>query len=317
MLGYHYTLVQFIFQQLKNMFVNRIKLLFIAGSGRNGSTLLARLLGQIDGYQNIGEATQYLFNEKMIAQQIPCGCDHPLSECEFWKEIISDIEIDEIRPLSTSLMRMRQIPRMISPIKSPWFKKKMRNLLRVMTDYLRAIQYNSGYEMIVDASKNPAIAVILSRLSDVDLYVVHLVRDPRGYVSSWSKPKGYLNSFPVYTTTLWWLSYNLFSELLRFSAKKYLLVRYEDFVQDPEKHLKKITQFVANKDVPIDFIEGSHARINSQHMLGSNPDKLSSGQLKIKDQKWNLPWFKAWFVLLATFPLLFRYRYVFKRPGQD
>ena len=296
---------------------NRIKLLFIAGSGRNGSTLLARLLGQIDGYLNVGEATQYLFSEKMLAKEIPCGCGQPLSECEFWQEILSDIVIDEIRPLSTSLMRMRQIPRMLSPIKSPWFKKNIRNLIDVTIDYLKAIQYNSGCEIIVDASKNPAIAFILSQLSDIDLYIVHLVRDARGYVSSWSKPKGYLKSFPMHTSTLWWLSYNLFSELLRFTTRKYLLVRYEDFVQDPGKHVQKITHFVTNKNVVPDFIEGSHALINSQHMLGSNPDKLSSGKLKIKDQKWDLPWFKEWFVFLTTFPLLFHYRYVFKRPGHE
>ena len=293
---------------------NRLKLLFIAGSGRNGSTLLARLLGQIDGYQNIGEATQYLFNERMIAKQIPCGCGRPLSECEFWQEIISDIEIDEIRPLSTSLLSMRQIPMMLSPIKSRSFQKKIQKLLSVSIDYFEAIQKKSGCKVIVDASKNPANALILGQLPGIDLSVIHLVRDPRGFVSSWSKPKGYLHSFPMHTTTLWWLAYNLFSELLRFYIKKYVLVRYEDFVQDPSKYITKIAQVVANEDISLDFIEGSHVRIDMQHMLGSNPDKLSSGQLKIKDQRWDLPWFKAWFVSLATLPLLFRYHYVFPRP---
>jgi len=296
---------------------NRLKLLFIAGSGRNGSTLLARLLGQIDGYQNIGEATQYLFNERMIAKQIPCGCGRPLSKCEFWQEIISDIGIDEIRPLSTSLMSMRQIPMMLSPIKSPSFQKKIQKLLSVSIEYYEAIQKKSGCKVIVDASKNPTNAFILGQLPDIDLYVVHLVRDPRGTVSSWSKPKGYLRSFPMHTTTLWWLAYNLFSELLRFSIKKYVLVRYEDFVQDPSKHITKIAQAVTNQDITPNFIEGSQVWIDTQHMLGSNPDKLSSGQVMIKDQHWDLPWFKVWFVSLATFPLLLRYHYVFPRPVQN
>jgi hypothetical protein len=39
-----------------------VKILYIAGATRSGSTLLSRLLGEIDGFINVGEALRWLFN---------------------------------------------------------------------------------------------------------------------------------------------------------------------------------------------------------------------------------------------------------------
>ena len=44
----------------------------------------------------------------------------------------------------------------------------------------------TGTEIVVDSSKHPSLAFCL-RTSDVDLRVVHVVRDIRGVAYSWSK----------------------------------------------------------------------------------------------------------------------------------
>jgi hypothetical protein len=39
--------------------------------------------------------------------------------------------------------------------------------------------------VVVDSSKRPANALLLAASDDIDLFVVHLVRDPRGVANSW------------------------------------------------------------------------------------------------------------------------------------
>jgi hypothetical protein len=49
-----------------------MKVLYIAGSGRCGSTVLSQLLGEIEEFVNIGEL-RYLFNTQMRRNYLlPC-----------------------------------------------------------------------------------------------------------------------------------------------------------------------------------------------------------------------------------------------------
>ena len=62
--------------------------LFIAGPGRSGSTLLDLLLGQIDGFCSTGEM-RYIW-ERGFAQNQLCGCGKPFRECEFWTQVVKE-----------------------------------------------------------------------------------------------------------------------------------------------------------------------------------------------------------------------------------
>ena len=78
----------------------------------------------------------------------------------------------------------------------------------------------SGKRVLVDSSKNPARALALTMLPDIDLHLLHLVRDPRGY--AWSRVKTLAwtaNGESAPRPTSWaasaairWLSTNLVSE---------------------------------------------------------------------------------------------------------
>lgn len=288
---------------------HKIKVLFIAGSGRNGSTLLARILGQIQGFQSIGEATQYLYNEKMIAQNIPCSCGLPIPDCEFWNEIIPNITLEYIRPIATNQLRMRNIPIILSPIQLKGYKEKNKKLVNSFTSLFETINLATNCEVIVDASKNPTIALLHSQIPNIDLTIIHLVRDPRGFVSSWSKPKEYLKKVSTVRASSWWLYYNAFSEILRFHSKKYMLIRYEDFVNNTKECVEKITSLVSESESSTDFIRENQVRLTTQHLLGSNPNKYLIGDVTIKAQKWELPLYDELIVSILTLPFLIKYHY--------
>ena len=68
---------------------HRSKILFIAGIGRSGSTLLSRMLAQIEGFQAMGEL-HHLWQTRapLQASDELCGCGSSYAECRFWPRVI-------------------------------------------------------------------------------------------------------------------------------------------------------------------------------------------------------------------------------------
>ena len=64
-----------------------MKILFISGWGRSGSTLLDRLLGQIEGFHSAGEI-RYLWDRGLLDDR-PCGCGQPVRRCEVWSQALT------------------------------------------------------------------------------------------------------------------------------------------------------------------------------------------------------------------------------------
>jgi len=285
-----------------------LKVLYIAGLGRNGSTLLARLLGEIEGCINVGEAARAVFDEELRSLDLPCGCGEKISDCPFWTKIISDIEnYDEASRLR--LTKGRYLPILLFPLKSPALRKKIEIFSSATRQMYKKISEVTGCRVIVDSSKHPANAYLLSNISNMEVRMLHLVRDPRDVAASWSTRKEYLPEFSVLRSAFWWLLYNVATKLVSSRGNKYLFVRYEDFVVDPSKILREALDWVHNGDVDLSFLKENQAVISLQHSLAGNPDKLIQGVVKIQRKKGNLPWITKAMISFITLPMLLRYGY--------
>ncbi len=58
------------------------RVVFIGGSGRSGSTLIERLLGELPSVCNVGEVVHLW--ERGLQRGETCGCGTPLPDCPFW-----------------------------------------------------------------------------------------------------------------------------------------------------------------------------------------------------------------------------------------
>lgn len=290
----------------------KLKILYIAGLGRSGSTFLAKLLGEVKGFINVGEAARYFLNTSLISQAIPCSCGSSVSDCLFWKNIARNIERG-VGKIENNVFRLKYLPLLMSPIQSKTFRKRAEDLLCMLKIIYTSIAEKTGCDVIVDSSKHPSIAYGLAKMPGVELYVVHLVRDLRGVVYSWSKPKEYLPAFSPLTVVPRWIAFNLASELLRKNAKKYFLVYFGDLVRNPKDILVQIINHISEKALDIDFLQGTKARVNLQHALAGNPDKRLEGILHIKEDTWYLPWHIRLLVSVITYPLIYRYHYLSSR----
>jgi hypothetical protein len=180
-----------------------------------------------------------------------------------------------------------------------------------------AIAERAGAEVIVDSSKSPLHARMLSWVPNIDLHVVFLVRDPRSVVFSCSKPKEWLPGASPLRATKSWMGLTLGSEYLRTRVPQWRTLRYEDFVREPKLMTLQIAADLGYGSAQVPFINESLAQLGPQHMLGSNPDKFKSGPTRIVEQSASLPWGSRALVSILTAPLLWRYGYWGKARRKD
>jgi hypothetical protein len=62
-----------------------VKVLYIAGTGRSGTTVLDRILGQLDGFFSAGEL-ENIWHRGVLADR-KCGCGVPFSRCPVWRAV--------------------------------------------------------------------------------------------------------------------------------------------------------------------------------------------------------------------------------------
>ncbi len=276
--------------------------------------MLSRLLGEMSGTFNMGEAMRWLFNTRRMSRTTPCGCGEAVLDCSFWQSIVPKIENSEIQRIGTQLIRIRNLPWLVSPVKPGRIRQHQNQLVEATRALLGEIAEKSGSGILIDSSKNSANAYLIGQLPEVELCVIHLVRDPRGVVSSWQKPKGHLKSFPLRTSLGWWMAYDLSATALRTVASRFLMLRFEDFLGEPEHTLRSIAQEFQIEADPAAFMQGRQAWIGRQHLLGSNPDKFTGGAIMIQPRDWQLARPRRVAVTLITLPFLLKYGYLGRSP---
>src|SRR5438270_11044874 len=92
------------------------KVLYLAGTGRSGSTLLARILDRNDGVFAAGEL-RYFWQRGLLEDRL-CGCGEPFSRCPFWSEVMERafagedaLDAQGVVAHHPALARLRPIPR--------------------------------------------------------------------------------------------------------------------------------------------------------------------------------------------------------------
>src|SRR5919201_2464721 len=96
------------------------RVLFIGGLGRNGSTLVDRVLGQTPGVVAVGELV-FLWQRALLDGE-RCGCGEPFRSCPFWSEVgerafggWDRVNATQVRSLQHAVDRNRYLPLMRWP----------------------------------------------------------------------------------------------------------------------------------------------------------------------------------------------------------
>jgi hypothetical protein len=263
-----------------------IKIIFIAGDGRSGSTLLDTILSNIEGSISVGEC--HRFWVRFAENESHCACSKMMQDCTLWSEV--ERQLQEKFPeyhISEFEKKVREIQfyKNFKKIPSLLQSEEWKQFAEVVKAFYKAISEVSGSQCIIDSSKSIPWAYVLQQLDDFDVRVIHLERNLTEVANSWKKTV----RLPEYTerevfmpkkgnvlVAKTWLKIKLMGRILK-RQPHYSFVTYRALCKNPKIELQKIMESV-DENIPLDEL-----RVLPSHAIGGNPMRSTLEKLEIKN----------------------------------
>ena len=148
-----------------------MKVLYIVGSSRCGSTVLGNILGELDGCFNGGEI-RFLWSR--VLQGRRCGCQRPVDECPVWKPILPSDGRDRrsIRALDDaqrSVLRLHHSPMLLRRSRTTLLQgSELAGYVHAMTGVYERLGQLTQARVIIDSSKRPSNGAALRLIRGID-----------------------------------------------------------------------------------------------------------------------------------------------------
>jgi hypothetical protein len=178
----------------------------------------------------------------------------------------------------------------------------------------------------VDSSKHPSLAHCLRWQPDVDLRVLHVIRDSRAVAYSWSRQvrrpdtdgESYMTRYSAAAAAGQWDVQNAAFHLLARVGCPTMRMKYEDLIASPEAAVRRVATFAGlpvQASYPFLSTDGTScwADLGGAHTVSGNPMRFSTGKIAIRgDERWRsaMPKADKRAVTALTFPLLAGYGYM-------
>jgi hypothetical protein len=277
-------------------------LIYVASNGRSGSTLLELLLGAMDNIWALGEVSVLPWELKTKVR--PCGCGKDIHDCPFWQGVLKPLNRD-ILDVDGKICWLREshfAGRLIRPkelfrifLKQGSINRKA--LGQFCQDNQELFQAIAGQaekrkgkkiKYLVDTSKDVYRLSWLALCPELELKVIHIIKDPRAFVYSMTrKDQGIIRVFlKTARMSLRYVLENAFISRVcaQLPRDKVLFVRYEDLASYPQETLKLISRWLT-MEYQSDVI-GSF-RFQENHGIAGNKMRRSRQGIFL-DQEWKI-----------------------------
>lgn len=296
------------------------RLAYIAASSHSGSTLLAMLLGAHPQACTVGElrlTNRFDPNSYLCScGQVLARCDFWNAVTAGMRARGAD----DFSPLDggTALVNAPDAwsARLLAPLPrgpgmelmrdaalalSPAWRRSLRGSRRRVVDLLSVLHELTGSKVIVDSSKLPLRLKYLLPVREIETRVIRLIRDGRAvsltYTDEWSfadasdpalrgggtgtrraPPRG-----DIAEAAREWRRSNEAADCVvaRLPRDRWLLVRYEDVCADPQKELRRISEFLGLDPALVTL----NFRSRVQHVIG-NGMRLDRTEEIRADERW-------------------------------
>jgi hypothetical protein len=300
-----------------------LPILYVGSWGRSGSTLLELMLGQVPGFVPVGEL-RYLWERGLGERQL-CGCGAPVPECPFWCAVLEEafggadqVDNKAMLALWRRVDGLARVPWLLSPWRPEAMERDLTAFRQVLGRVYQAVRTVAGASLVVDSSKYAAYGLIMGGVPGLDFRVLHLVRDSRAVAFSWMQRKRmpevvteerYMPLKSPWRSAVFWDLENISLHLLRGSARRCQILRFDDLAADPHAALRAALERIGIAG-DLGFLRGGRLNLGPNHTVAGNPLRFRRGEIPIRaDTDWRggLGRGSRWIVTALTWPLLLRY----------
>jgi hypothetical protein len=278
---------------------DKLSVVYVAGSGHTGSTLLAMLLDAHPAIVSVGEiAVKPKIRRRGDDGDQQCSCGATIRECEFWQRVFRRVHQDgfDLGPgrWSTDYRSehrwfgrfyahdsgyrvLRQIQRWAAAHLPPQ-SARMRRTDRVNVSFMRAAMEIAGAHVFCDTTKQTMRLWRLLAIPELDMRVVSLVRDVRGYGAS-AKRRGHSVRQAALT---WRRDQEIIAELAeRLPEHRRLLLKYEELCANLGPTLQRLYSFCG-----VEKIEPTAVVVSKEHHVLGNRIRLQPSIRVRLDDSW-------------------------------
>lgn len=286
----------------------KINLIYIASIGRSGTTLLDSMLGAHSHIATVGEFEIWPHEIRQGGVR-PCSCGEHVHDCPFWTAVRARIDpmtqpeprLDAFREKHNAGKTLRPErladfrPEPLAADVAPLVRQYAENNYTLYQAILDVTEEQTGTRpsWIADSSKDVYRMLWLMRSGLFNIKVLHMVKDPHGFV--YSVTKQWLDSadplrhqkrlyYSARQSLAWVVRNRLFSRVARhhLSPKDYLLIRYEDLASAPHATFQTVCDRIG---IPYEEAAVDNFREGSQHTIAGNPMRYETRGIQL-DERW-------------------------------
>lgn len=233
---------------------NSAPIFFVLGPSYHGAPLLSWRLNLHPDVLSLGSANP------LRGEDIPVSDGTTLSTSPFWTKMVEAIGSGDEDPIKTLLphcpyiVHNEKVNRILNgglsmlanEIGTGVWKAVFESANRFIVMYERfykAVREWTPHKAVLDAERSNLKFMVLSSMGFPVRGVIHLVRDPRGYVAAWKK---YYPESTVETLTLEWAAAHtrIYRLATSFQKMPFLTLRYEDLMEKPEETFHQVVAFM-------------------------------------------------------------------------
>lgn len=273
-----------------------MRVVYVAGWLRSGTTLLGRLLGGLPGAFALGELSGIW---AAAAHGDRCSCGQPLPECPVWAAGLAAVaashgvgqsDLAEFASLTRSVLRTRDARRLAALVDRPQeeWPESVRTYVNVVNTLLHAVAKFSGAEFLVDSSKLPPGFLTLMLVPDVRVDVIQIIRDPRAVVNSEGRSlqsklgtgRGSPPGRSTLRSSFYWSTGNLAVQMFGRHADSFVQLRYEALTADPAGQLRLLASGLQVPEPP------GGLELGGEHLAVGNPSRFETRREVKPDIVW-------------------------------
>ncbi len=314
----------------------KINYVYILGASHSGTTLLALLLNSHPDITTIGESAPSNIGDISTYR---CSCGKIFNECLFWKRVTkrmradhSDFSLDNFgtkfelpsNPFIHRFLGFEHRGILFESLRdavlhlSPHWRQSQRNIMARCYDLASVVLAESGGCIFVDSSKLAHRLKFLARIPELDVKVIHLLRDGRAVALTYMRPNEFADSkepalrrggrgmegaatadaMPMKQAANEWCRCLRSAEYVLAGLEKsqWIRVHYEELCNDNEGTLGKLYDFVGansgNTVADLHSVErhilGNGMRLNTKVNVSLDDrwkSVLTEGELRIFDRE--------------------------------